>query len=204
MDIFDLRQDPPTTNELNSVLTELKSKRTEYIKKSCISDVLHAFVFIALYFSRMLSGYAIMSAVALSTVVAIVLATTVQNRLTRSDRLAIGALGTGTAIATVVILHVTLKQPLPGSLIAGLTAGSIVLSGAIVGRKIKQILTGIEDLKPIVDDDMSRRELATLCRTFPFLAEYREKATLNLRPNLTYGELDAMRRWVKEQPRPFV
>ena len=194
---FDLHKDPPTATEIKSMLVELKTSRTEYIKKSCISDILHAFVFIALYFGQFLSGYAVMVAVALSTVVAIILATATRQKLDMSDRLAMAILAAATAVATVLILFSTMKQPLGGSLVGGLAAGSIVISGATLGRRIKQILVNIENMKPITEDDVARRELLRLCRNFPFLENYREQATINLRPNLTYGELAAMRQWAR-------
>ena len=192
---FDLTQEPLTDRELEAELQTLKESRKVQIKYSCISDVLHAFVFIGLYYSHFLSGYAILVAVALSTVVALVLATTSRDNLKLSDQIAIGVLSLGTAIATILILSMAMKQALAGSLVAGLTTGSIVIVGATLGRQIKKVLATIEAMKPIIDDDIARHEIMTLCRDFPELDDYRESAAQYLRPHLTYGELAEMRKW---------
>lgn len=195
---FDLTQEPLTNRELEAELQILKESRKIQIKYSCISDVLHAFVFIGLYYSHFLSGYAILAAVGLSTVVALVLATTSRDNLKLSDRIAIGALSLGTTIATTIILIMALKQTLAGSIVAGLTTGSIVIVGATLGRQIKKVLAAIEAMKPIIDDNIARQEVMTLCREFPALDAYRESATQYLRPHLTYGELAEMRKWAEE------
>ncbi len=195
MFVFDLSNDPPTAVEIKAALETLKSQRRTQIKHSCISDVLHAFIFIGLYFNHSLSGYAILVAVSLSTIFAVILATATRQTLQLSDRLAIALIVLGSTIATIIILLVAMKQPLPGSLVAGITGGSIVLVGATLGRKIKNVMVAIEHMKPITEDDSARQELMVLCREFPEFNQYRELAAQNLRPNLTYGELNAMKKW---------
>ncbi|MCK5825654.1 MAG: hypothetical protein KAG93_01365 [Desulfuromusa sp.] len=195
---FDLTQDPLTNRELEAELQTLKKLRKVQIKYSCISDVLHAFIFIGLYYSQFLSGYAILVAVALSTAVALVLAMTSREKLKLSDQIAIGILSLGTPIATMMILSMAMQQALVGSIVAGLTTGSIVIVGATLGRKIKMVLATIEAMKPIIDDNIARQEIMTLCRNFPELDNYRESATQYLRPHLTYGELAEMRKWVEK------
>jgi len=54
-------------------------------------------------------------------------------------------------------------------------------------------------MKPIIDDEISWQKVMTLCRKFPELDEYRQSAAQNLRPHLTYGELEAMEKWGQEQ-----
>lgn len=192
---FDLTQEPLTNQELKTELKTLKELRKVQIKYSCISDVLHAFVFIGLYFNRFLSGYAVLVAVALSTVSALVLAMASRENLKLSDKIAIGTLSAGTTIATMMILTVAMQEPLSGSLLAGLVTGSSVIVGATLGRKIKIVLSAIEGMKPIVGDEQAQQEVMELCRTFPELDKYREAAAQYLRPYLTYGELAVMRQW---------
>ena len=195
---FDLSQEPLTNLELKTEQQKLKVIRKQQIKYSCISDVFHTFIFIALYFGQMLSGTAVMVAVAISTVSALILAMSRRRIRKTSDRITMAILAVGAAVAVAVILIQMLQQPLPGSLIAILLTGSIVIVGATLGRQIKEVMVAIEDLKQIGDDEQAQQELVSLCRQFPPLAQYREQATSYLRPTLTYGELKAMRNWSEE------
>ncbi len=195
---FDLTKEPLTNRELEAELQTLKELRKVQIKYSCSSDVLHAFVFIGLYYSQFLSGYAVLVSVVLSTVVALVLAMTSRDNLKLSDQIAIGFLSLGTAIATFMTLTMAMNEPFAGSLVAGLTTGSIVIVGATLGRQIKRVMAAIEAMKPIIDDGIARQEIMVLCRDFPDLDDYRELAAQYLRPHLTYGELAAMRKWAGE------
>jgi len=182
---FDLSQEPLTNLELKTEQQKLKVIRKQQIKYSCISDVFHTFIFIAV-------------AVAISTVSALILAMTNRRSRKASDRITMAILAVGAAVAVAVILIQMLQQPLPGSLIAILLTGSIVIVGATLGRQIKEVMVAIEDLKQIGDDEQAQQELVSLCRQFPPLAQYREQATSYLRPTLTYGELKAMRNWSEE------
>ena len=196
---FDLAKEPLTNLELKAELQKLKELRKIQIKYSCVSDVLHAFLFIALYFNHFLSGYAILVAVGLSTAIALLLATVPRQTLIKSDMVVIVILSAGTAMTSGILLSKMMNESLVGSLIAALAAGSIVIIGATLGRKIKKVLTAIESMKPIIDDKMSWQKVMTLCRKFPELDEYRESAAQYLRPHLTYGELEAMEKWGQEQ-----
>jgi len=195
---FDLTQEPLTDRELKEEQKKVKEKRKELIKYSCISDVFHAFIFIAIYFAQMLSGYAIMAAVGLSTVCAIILATATRSKLNRGDIFSAVIIAIATAIAVVFILQLAMHQPLAGSVLAGLLAGSIVIVGATLGRKIKQVMTLAEDLKPVTDDLQAQHEIAKLCHKHQILSDYCDQASRYLRPQLTYGELKAMRQWVSD------
>ena len=194
---FDLTQEPLTNPELKTEQQKLKVIRKQQIKYSCISDVFHTFIFIALYFGQMLSGTAVMVAVAISTVSALILAMSNRHILKAFDRITMAIIAVGAALAVAVILIQMLQQPLPGSLIATLLTGSIVIVGATLGRQIKEVMVVIEDLKQIGDDERAQQELLNLCRQFPPLAQYREQAASYLRPTLTYGELKAMRKWTE-------
>ncbi len=194
---FDLTKEPLTNLELKAELHLLKQQRKTQIKQSCISDVLHAFIFIGLYFGHFLTGYATLATVAISTVVAVSIATTRDNKDKLADWLAITALASATIVGTSAVLYFSMSQPLIGSIIAGIATGSIVIVGATFGRKVKQVMVAIEAMKPIIDDEWARLELSTICRNFPKLEEYRDTARQNLRPHLTYGELTAMQQWAK-------
>jgi hypothetical protein len=196
---FNLADEPLTNLELKAELQRHKDLRTVQIKYSCVSDVLHAFIFIALYFNHFLSGYAILVAVGLSTVVALLLATVPRQTLIKSDMVVIVLLSAGTAMTSGILLSKIMNESFIGSFIAALAAGSIVIIGATLGRKIKKVLTAIESMKPIIDDEISWQNVMTRCRKFPELDEYRQSAAQNLRPHLTYGELEAMEKWGQEQ-----
>jgi hypothetical protein len=196
---FAIDTDPLTTGELNAELDKLKQIRKTQIKQSCISDVLHAFVFIALYFYQMLSGYAVLAAVGISTVPAILLATLLRNPLSLKDFFVITMMALGGSSATLLVLWQVMLQPLPGSLIAACATASIVVVGATLGRNIKQVMSAIEELKPISNDEAAVNELRALCGQYPELEQYRSAAAQNLRPHLTYGELAAMRQWQQRQ-----
>ncbi len=195
---FDLNQEPLTNQELKTEQQKLKAIRKEHIKYSCISDVFHTFIFIDLYFGQMLSGTAVMVAVAISTVCALVLATATRRILKPTDCMTMAVIAVGAAVAVALILIQAMHQPISGSLIATLLTGSIVIVGATLGRRIKAVMVAIEDLKQIIEDDHAQQELANLCQQFPPLEDYREQAASYLRPTLTYGELKAMRSWAEK------
>lgn len=196
---FDLSQEPLSSREFQVELHRLKALRKDQIKRSCISDVLHAFVFIGLYFSQFLSGYSVLIAVAISTVFALVMAMISKEALVLTDKIVIAFIVAGAAVATTLILTITMKEELTGSLVAGLTTGSIVIVGATLGRQIKQVMILLDEMKPIIDDEPALHEIAQLCRRYPHFEVYRELAAQNLRPHLSYGELSAMREWDRRE-----
>lgn len=191
---FDITREPLTNLELRSEREKLQVIRKEQIKYSCISDVLHTFIFIALYFSQILSGYAVLFAIGISTGCALIIATATRSPFKPTNRAAMLVTAIGAATAVAVLLTMQLQQPLVGSIIAGLLTASIVVVGATLGRRIKKVLISGEELKTMVDDPHAQQELTALCQQLPELEEYRQQATSYLRPTLTYGELKAMRR----------
>lgn len=191
---FDLTKEPLSSPELEVVICALKRTRSQQIKYSCISDVLHAFIYIGLYFSGLLGGYAILVAVAISTAAAIAMAL-IKSQLSIGNKVRIYAVAIFAAAAVFFILSIELAAPLPGTLIAAALAVSIVLVGSTLGRNVKGVMSAIENMKTIRDDEVAEAEIARLCRLYPELQNYRETAARNLRPHLTYGELEAMRRW---------
>ena len=192
---FDLTQEPLTNLELKSEQEKIKAIRKEQIKYSSISDVLHTFGFIALYFSQILSGYAVLVAIGISTGCALIVATATRSLFKPNNLLTVVAIAIGAAAAVTIVLLTQMQQPLTGSIIAGLLTVSIVIVGATLGQKIKKVMVAGEDLKPIIDDPHAQQEITILCQQFPALEEYRQQAASYLRPTLTYGELKAMRQW---------
>lgn len=192
---FDLTLDPPTSRELDSALAELKKQRRKLIIRSCISDGIHIVLLLLLYFGNFLSGRSIMVLIALSLVIAIILATATRESLFFSDLIAIAVTIITTAAAATLLLAIAMHQPWGGSIVAGLLAATIVTSGTILGRRLKKIMFAIEQLTLIPADDPVLEELGVFCQRYPDLRHYREQASRNLRPHLTYGELFAMRDW---------
>ena len=195
---FDLTREPLTNLELKTEREKLKVIKQEQIKYSCISDVLHTFIFIALCFSQILSGYAVLVAIGISTGCALIVATATRSPFKSTNLIVMLLSAIGAATVVTFLLLIQMQQPLTGSIIAGFLTASIVVVGATLGRKIKKVLISSEELKPIIDDPHAQRELATLCQQFPVLEEYRQQAASYLRPTLTYGELKAMRKWPQE------
>jgi hypothetical protein len=192
---FDLTLDPPTSKELDSAMSVLKQQRSKLMIRSCISDGIHILLLLLLYFGNFLSGPAILVLIALSLVIAIILATSTRELLFFSDLIAIAITIITTAAAATLLLAISMNQPWGASIVAGLLAGTIVTSGTILGRALKKIMFAIEQLKSIPDDDPVIDEVNIFCQRYPDLRHYREQASRNLRPHLTYGELFAMRDW---------
>ena len=199
---FDLYSEPPTTHDLNAAASHIRSQRRRLIKVSCVSDAIHILLLAGLYFAGILSGAAITVTVVLGLVVAVVLAAATRDHLLFSDILAIAAVIVGCVAAVITLLAVGMSQGWGTSILAGGIAGSIVLTGTLIGRRIKTVLLSLELLETIPYDDPATEELAWLCRQHPLLRDYREQAARNLRPHLTYGELAAMRHWHQTQRAP--
>lgn len=196
---FDLTLDPPTSKELGYVMSELKQHRRRLMVRSCVSDGIHILLLLLLYFGNFLSGPAILVLIALNLVIAIILATSTRESLCFSDLVAIAVTIITTAAATTLLLAISMDQSWGASIIAGLLAATIVTSGTILGRELKKIMFAIEQLKSIPDDDPVIDEVKIFCQRYPELHHYREQASRNLRPHLTYGELFAMRDWHQQQ-----
>ncbi len=163
--------------------------------RSVISDGIHLLLLLLFYFGNFLSGPAVLVIIALSLVVAIVLAASTRESLLFSDLIAIAFTIVFTAISVVLVLAIAMHQPWGASMMAGLLATTIVTSGTILGRALKKIIFAVEQLKPIPIDDPVLEELTALCQRYPALQHYREQAARNLRPHLVYGELFAMHDW---------
>lgn len=195
---FDISKEPLSNPELKAEISYLQETRKQQIKQSCISDVLHAFVFIGLYFSGQLDGYAILVAVAISTVAAITMAM-LKSQITTASHIKTIAVAISVGLLVFCTLYIKMQTAILGCTVAAILGLSIVIVGATLGRNVKMVLKALEHMKTFQDDEDAQHEMIKLCHEYPELEEYRELASQNLRPHLTYGELSAMRRWSKTQ-----
>jgi len=194
--IFDLDQTPPTRQEIQTERVRLQELRTQHLRSGLLSDGLHALILFALYFSGVLPGSGFLTAILLGTVIAIILATGSGAKLVESDRVVFVLILLASAASVGVITVVYFGERLLGGGLAAIATGSIVLTGATMGRRILQVLTSLEALEQIDDEHPALPELNALCRTYAELDDYRSQARDILRPFLTIGELQAMRSWV--------
>ena len=191
---------PPTWQELEEEKQRLQLGQKKLIRVSLLADLMHGLLFLVLYLAQQLSGSGVLTAIVMATLVAVILAARYRN----SPQEISWAVVTMVCVASMVfigfLLRFHLQQPLSGSLAGALISGSVVVIGALLGRKLLQTLLGLEGLKTIVEDQLARQELQWLCHEYPLLAAYRQQATQNLRPNLTYFELQVMREWAIHSP----
>jgi len=197
---FSGHSEPPTAFEINERRHQLRAQRNKLFRSSCISDLGHGLFFFALYFYGQLTGPATLTAIVLATVCAIVLASATHRELSRSDKSAVAAVTLGVTMAIPLLLMRLMSQATFAAMAAGLGGGSLVIIGATLGRKVRLVMSDLEDLKPFQDDEPASQELLMMSRQFTEIAHYREQASRILRPHLTYGELKAMRRWAKDKP----
>jgi len=195
--VFDVTRPPPTRLELEAEKQQLKEQRRQLIKASLISDLLHGLIFLGLYLSDLLTGHAVLAAIGLGTIVAVILASTLKKQLRSTDVALVGLVALGVVSAACGILVGVMAESLTPSLLAGLAAGSIVIAGAIIGRKFFHVFTGLENLKYVSEDEIAAQELLALCSRHQELEVYRQQAREILRPNLVFGELQAMREWLR-------
>ena len=194
---------PPTRVDLETEKKRLLVRRKKLIQASLAADVLHGSAFLLLYLVELLTGPGLLIAIVMATVVALIFASRQRQTLQKMSRWLLGLTVVGLMAAIGFLLWSPLQQSIPGSIGAALISGSIVAGGAIFGSQLLQTLMGLENLKTFVDDDQAQQELQWLCQEFPFLFAYRQQATQNLRPNLTYLELKTMRDWAEAQPITF-
>ncbi len=193
---FDLSQPPPSHRELAQEKTRLLLLKKQQVKWSVMLDASHGLVLLGIYYFKMLSGYGLLLAVGLATATAILLAGGFKKRLQTIDIISVAGISLVATLAVAGILYGWMTEPLTGSLLTGSVAGSIVFVGALLGRKVLQVFQGLENLKSLAENDQAVQEMLSLCRQQPALEAYRQQALEILRPNLTFGELQAMRDWV--------
>ena len=88
-----------------------------------------------------------------------------------------------------------------GSVLSALITGSIIMFSTLIGRMMLRVFTGLDDLRSLAEQEEAEQEMLQLCRDYPHLEDYRQQARDILRPNLTFGELKAMRESVKTKPK---
>jgi len=198
MPVFDVKKAPPTRQELEGEKTCLTALKKHLIKASIWSDAVHGLLFLAFYWADLISGYALLVAIGLGTIVAVVLAASLQRQLRRSDTALVTLCALVTVVAVSGILVGVMREPLWPGVLAGLASGSLVVAGAVIGRKLFHVFTSLENLRSVAEEEESEQELLALCSQYPELANYRQQARDLLRPNLTIGELKAMRDWLRE------
>lgn len=197
MIVFDVGQPPPTRQQLEAENKLLAVQKKRLVKASIISDGVHGLIFLALYLTHLLTGYALLVAIGVGTVVAVVLASTLKKQLRKSD-IALVILVSLAAIAAVCgILIGVMHEAMPPGIFAGLMTGSMVIAGAMIGRRFFHVFSGLENLKYVAEDEYAEQELLALCNRYPELEYYRQQARDLLRPNLNFGELQAMRDWLR-------
>jgi len=197
MIVFDINQPPPTRQELAAEKTELAAEKKRLIRLSLVCDLCHGLFFLGLFMSDLLSGYALLAAIGLGTIVAVALASTLKKQLRNTDMALVALVATGVIVAAYTILTEVMAEKLLASLLASLAAGSIVIAGAVIGRKFFHVFTGLENLRNVAEDEYAEQELLALCQQYPALEDYRQQAREILRPNLTFGELQAMQEWLQ-------
>ena len=197
---YDISQPPPTRQELAAERSRLTALKKQQIKASLISDGCHGAIFLTLYLTDLLSGLGLIVAISTATLVAVALATSLKKQLAFADVAAVVLASLATVALVTGVAIWFLQEELLGALLAGLTSGSIVTVGGILGRKFFHVFIGLDQLKNVAEDDFAVQELQMLCRKHPQLEGYRQQALEVLRPNLTFGELQAMRAWVAKQP----
>ncbi len=199
---FDISLPPPTRQELAAEQLHLNILKKQQIRTSIISDGGHGLLFLFLYLNNLLSGTGLLLAIIWATSVAFALASSLKKQLNTTGIfvIALAALSTMTVVTSLSIW--ILDESLSGGCLSGIAAGSMVTAGAIIGRKFFHVFSGLEALKNVAEDELALQELTLLCRKYPQLADYRQQALDILRPNLTFGELQAMRLWVAKNAQP--
>lgn len=197
--VFDLEGEPPTRQDIATERERLQHLRRRAFRSGLISDGVHALILLSLYAAGVVSGRAFIIAVLVGTVLAMVLATGTGARLAANERILFLCITIMAGLVVGVLLSGYFSEPLPGGIIAGLATATITATGSLLGRRILQVLSSLEDLEPIEAEHPASMELATLCREYPQLAAYREQARDILRPFLTFGELKMMQVWARDK-----
>ena len=195
---FDITQHPPTRQELEADKQELSTEKKQQIRRSVVSDSVHGAALFGLYWADQLSGYGLQAVIGLGTVLAVIMATTLKKRLHKSDIFTVVFISVAAACAVGGTVHGLPRVTVTGSVSAGLITGSIILFSTLIGRNLLLAYHRIEQLKNLTEYEDAEEEMLQLCRENPQLEDYRQLALQILRPNLTLGELQAMRDWTKQ------
>lgn len=194
---FDIKQSPPTRQELDAEKQRLILFKKQLIRQSFFSDGIHGGVLLLLYLSDLLTGYGLMAVIGLGTVIAVVLATSLK-KLKAADLMTVAFVAVATGFAVGGTVYGFPDETVIGSVLAGLITGSIIMFSTLIGRWLLRVFSGLDQLQMLVDHEGAEQEMLQLCREHPLLEEYRQQALQILRPNLTVGELQSMRDWAKQ------
>lgn len=191
---FDINQSPPTRQEIEQERERLTRFRKQLIKQSVCSDSIHGSSFFLLYYFDLMSGYALLAVIGLATVIALVLISSLK-RLRTTDLMTVAFVAIAAAFAVGGMVYGFPDASVLGSVLAAVVTGSVVMFSTLIGRMMLRVFNGLEELKSLVQYDDMEQEMLRLCRENPPLEDYRQEALQILRPNLTLGELKAMREW---------
>ena len=189
---FDITNHPPTRHELDAERLRLSQFKKQLIKQSIFSDSIHGGVLLLLYLADILTGYGLLAVIGLGTVIALVMATSLKN-LKTADLMTVAFVAIATSCVVGGTVYGFPNETTLGSVLAAAITGSIIMFSTLIGRWLLQVFNGLDNLKSLSDYDGAEQELLQLCRNNPQLEEYRQQALEILRPNLTLGELQAMR-----------
>lgn len=189
---FDVKQPPPTRQEIEAEKKRLTAFRKQLIKQSVCSDGIHGGALFLLYYFDLLSGYALLAVIGLASVIAMVLISSLK-RLRAVDLMTVAFVAIAAAFAVGGTVYGFPDDTVLGSVLAGILTGSVVMFSTLLGRMMLRVFNGLEELKSLAENDAAEREMLQLCREHPLLEDYRQQALQILRPNLTFGELRSMR-----------
>lgn len=195
---FDIKQPPPTRQELDAEKLRLEDLKKRLVKQSLISDGCHGLALAGLYFSNMLTGYGLLAIICAGTAIALVLAATLKNLLSQAGLTTVVTVAAIAALVVAGTVHGLQLGSTLGSYLSAVLTASIILFSTQIGRQLLPAFNGLEMLKSLAEREDAVQELLLLCRDYPQFEDYRQQAKLILRPNLTFGELQAMRDAVKQ------
>lgn len=194
---FDINQSPPTRQELDAEKLRLSKFKKQLIKQSIFSDCIHGGALLLLYLAELLTGYGLLAVIGLGTVIALVLANSLK-KLKAADLMTVAFVAIAAAVAVGGTVYGFPGGTVTGSVLAGIITGSIIMFSTLIGRWLLRVFNGLEQLKSLADYEYAEQEMLQLCRENKLLEEYRQQALEILRPNLTFGELQSMRDYVKQ------
>ena len=195
--VFDITLPPPSRQDLDREKCRLSAYKKRRLGLALASDVVHFFAFLLIYYFGPIGALPLFGAYGLATLFAMILAIYRKGSLGFKEPTLV-SIGAALVMASIIwIFQDILGAGIPVAVLTGLTAGSMVIAGAIIGCQLLQVQLNLEALKPIADDELAVQELAALCDHYPQLSHYRQEARSILRPNLTQGELQAMRDWLQ-------
>ncbi len=193
--IFDISAGPPTANEIRAEASRLKKLKKNQFKSGLLADGIHGIILLSLYYFNLLSGSSLLLAVAFSAVIALIITSADNSPLSTITVCIISFIVLVTVVFVFWLNYQVFNSDLSNATISAVMTGSMLICGVIIGRKTKDTLLETEAIGSICDDGIAQQELAMLCRKFPEIDDYRQQALQILRPNITFGELQAMHFW---------